>query len=129
VTPSDSHNSPPVVLVVEDEPFVREIAVEALEDEGFTVIEASTADHAATILQERDNISAVFTDISLPGTLDGIDLARAVNTSHPEAAVIIASGRLPDASGEDAPKALFILKPYRMVHVARLIGEMIGSRT
>lgn len=129
MTPSDSPHSSPVVLVVEDEPLVREIAVEALEYEGFTVIEASTADHAATILQERDNISAIFTDISLPGTLNGIDLARVANTSHPEAAVIVASGRLPDASSEDAPNALFILKPYRMIQVAQLIGEMITSRS
>jgi CheY-like chemotaxis protein len=66
------------VLVVENEPLVRAVAVEALETEGFEVIAAPSADYAVTLLQSRDDIDVVFTDVAMPGTLNGFDLARLV---------------------------------------------------
>jgi CheY-like chemotaxis protein len=81
-----------LILAVEDEPAVRAVAVEALEDDGFEVIEAPSADHAATILQARDDIAVVFTDVTMPGNLNGFDLARIAPALHGNIPVIIASG-------------------------------------
>jgi CheY-like chemotaxis protein len=69
-----------LILVVEDEPAVRAVVVETLEDEAFQVIEAPSADYAATILQARDDIHVVFTDVTMPGHLNGFDLAQVANT-------------------------------------------------
>jgi CheY-like chemotaxis protein len=69
---------PMCVLVVEDDPHVRASTVEALEAEGFEVIEAPSADYAVTLLRSRGDIDAVFTDVAMPGTLNGFDLARLV---------------------------------------------------
>jgi CheY-like chemotaxis protein len=65
-----------VILVVEDESIIRMEAVQMLEDAGFSVVEASNADDAMGILEMRNDIRAVFTDISMPGTLDGMRLAE-----------------------------------------------------
>jgi CheY-like chemotaxis protein len=67
--------------VVEDEPAVRAIAVEFLEHEGFEVIEAPSADHAVTMLQAKNDIGVVFTDVTMPGHLNGFDLAPGLQTA------------------------------------------------
>src|SRR5688500_3906481 len=99
------------ILVVEDEPAVRAVAVEALEVEGFEVIEAPSADHAAAILQARNDIEVVFTDVTMPGKLNGFDLARIARTLHPDIHVIIASGALPSGFSGLAPDGRFLQKP------------------
>src|SRR4051794_30606998 len=78
-----------LILVVEDEPAVRAVVVKFLEYEGFEVIEAPSADHAVTILQARNNIRIVFTDVTMPGNLIGFDLARIARTLHPDISVIV----------------------------------------
>src|SRR5215217_1405565 len=65
-----------VVLVVEDEPLVRAVAVDALEDAGFEVLEAATADYAVAVLGQRSDIRVLFTDVEMPGQLNGFQLAR-----------------------------------------------------
>jgi CheY-like chemotaxis protein len=106
------------VLVVEDEPLVRAVAVEALEAEGFEVIEAPSADYAVTLLRSRDGIDVVFTDVAMPGTLDGVDLTRLVRMTYPHTNVLVCSGALPPGfSGE----ARFVRKPYRVAEIAPII--------
>jgi len=117
-----------LILVVESEPAVRAVAVEALEDEGFEVIETSTADHAATILQHRDDIRVVFTDVAMPGDLNGFDLARLAGTLYPEIAVIVVSGALPSGFSGVAPDAHFLPKPYRMTRVIGLIRRLTAEQ-
>jgi CheY-like chemotaxis protein len=68
----------PVVLVVEDEFLIRINAAEMMEEAGFEVVEASNADEAVATLEARLDIAVVFTDIQMPGTMDGLKLARAV---------------------------------------------------
>src|SRR4051812_179969 len=68
----------PVVLVVEDDPLVRTLAVEVVEDAGFLAIEAANADEAIIILEHRADIALVFTDIDMPGSMDGLKLAHAI---------------------------------------------------
>lgn len=86
--------SVPVVLVVEDEGLVRLMAVDMLEDEGFTVIEAATADEAWTILEARDDIAILFTDVEMPGSMNGLDLAGRVAARWPHIRLVITSGRV-----------------------------------
>jgi len=100
------------------------MAVDALEDEGFTVLEAPSADYAAILLESRDDIGVVFTDLSLPGTLNGFDLARLVRSQYPGIAVLVSSGALPSGFSGEAPDARFLPKPYRMSEVVRIIRGM-----
>ena len=103
-----------LILVVEDEPAVRAVVVKFLEYEGFEVIEAPSADHAVTILQARNNIRIVFTDVTMPGNLIGFDLARIARTLHPDISVIVTSGALPSGFAGAASDARFLQRPYRM---------------
>jgi CheY-like chemotaxis protein len=73
----------PVVLVVEDDFLIRMHAAETIEDAGFEVVEASNADEAVTILEARLDIAVVFTDIRMPGSMDGLKLARAARDRWP----------------------------------------------
>src|ERR1700688_3962857 len=82
----------PVILIVEDEPLVRFGAVRAIEDAGFEVIEAADADEAIRILESRSDIRVVFTDIHMPGSMDGLKLAHAVRNRWPPIKIIVTSG-------------------------------------
>ncbi len=115
------------VLVVEDEPLVRAVAVEALEMEGFEVIEAPSGDYAVALLQSRDDIDVVFTDIAMPGTLNGFDLARLVRTAYPHISILVCSGALPPGFSGEAPEARFVRKPYRVSEIAPIIRGMIAG--
>lgn len=99
------------VLVVEDEPLIRLTLIDALEDAGFSVIEAGTADEALDIISEQ-SIQLLFTDIQMPGKHSGVDLAHAVADRFPQAGIIIASGRLTPADIELPASAEFFPKPY-----------------
>ena len=74
---------PPVVLVVEDEPLLRMLAVEVVEEAGFIAIEARDADEAVVLLESRSDITLLFTDINMPGSMDGLKLAHAVRDRWP----------------------------------------------
>jgi CheY-like chemotaxis protein len=113
------------VLVVENEPLVRAVAVEALETEGFEVIAAPSADYAVTLLQSRDDIDVVFTDVAMPGTLNGFDLARLVRRTYPHVNVLVYSGALPLGFSGEAPEARFVRKPYRVAEIAPIIRGMM----
>ena len=75
--------SPPIVLIVEDEPLQRMLAVEIVEKAGFVALEAGNADEAVALLQSRADISLLFTDIDMPGSMDGLKLAHAVRDRWP----------------------------------------------
>jgi CheY-like chemotaxis protein len=83
VTISPPGSSSSAILVVDDDPLVRAVNVDALEDEGFKVLEAPTADYAARVRESRSGIRLVFTDVILPGALNGFDLARLVQKRPP----------------------------------------------
>lgn len=108
------------VLVVEDEVLIRLTIIDALEDAGFEVIQAASADEAIGIIKEQ-TIHFLFTDIQMPGRLSGVDLARAVAERFPQAGIIVASGRLAPGDIELPPDAEFFSKPYSFSDiVARL---------
>src|ERR1700676_4389249 len=85
---------PPKVLVVEDEMMLRMRAVDMVEDAGFTPIEAINADEALAILESRSDIELLFTDIQMPGSMDGLKLAYAVHERWPLIKIILVSGQL-----------------------------------
>jgi CheY-like chemotaxis protein len=112
---------PPVVLVVEDEGLVRMLAVDMLEEAGFVVAEAATADEALAILESRSDIAALFTDVDMPGSMNGFALAQRVAERWPAMRVVITSGRFTPGR-DDVPEAgLFVPKPY---HQAQLLDAV-----
>ena len=110
---ADAHMPVPfTVLIVEDESLVRMMAVDMLEDAGFQVIEAPTGDAAWIILQSRDDIDVLFTDIEMPGSLNGFGLANRVAEHWPHIRLVITSGRC-RLTDEDVPDhGRFVPKPY-----------------
>jgi DNA-binding NtrC family response regulator len=114
-----------VVLVVEDEAFLREDVIDVLEREGFAALRAANVHEALAVLDQRPGIQAVFTDIQMPGRLDGIDLARHLADRRPEIAVLVTSGRSYNAPDDLPAASRFIPKPYMPRAVASILREMI----
>jgi DNA-binding NtrC family response regulator len=116
-----------VVLIVEDEALQRLDAVSMVEDAGFDAVEAANADEAIRILEKRTDICVLFTDIDMPGTMDGLKLAKAVSERWPPVRLILTSGHVRVPSAELPAGGRFFSKPYRPDEIARNIREMIGA--
>jgi len=114
-------NSNPVVLVVEDDPFLREAAAGYLEDRGFAVLRAKSADAAIPLLREEP-IGAVFSDVQMPGSMNGLGLAHWISDTVPEVRVLLTSGRIPP--GVEGGWTL-LPKPYDMADVERRLRAMV----
>jgi CheY-like chemotaxis protein len=102
----------PVVLIVEDEFLVRMDAVDMIAAAGFEVAEAANADEAIGILEARRDITVVFTDIQMPGSMDGLKLARAVRGRWPPIKIVATSGRVGIAETDLPEGGRFLPKPY-----------------
>ena len=87
-------SSPVCVLVVEDEALIHMSLVDQLEDAGFRVLEAASADEAMGTLGDNPNIAAIFTDLDMPGSMDGLKLSKLVGQMHPGMAILVTSGYL-----------------------------------
>lgn len=116
----------PLVLVVEDEFLVRMNAVFLLEEAGFGVIEAGSAEDAIALLESRKDIQIVFTDINMPGSMDGLRLAHAIRNRWPPIELVLTSGQM-RVRNEDMPaRGHFLSKPYdpnKLVEVVRLLAN------
>ena len=112
-----------VVLVVEDEPLLLMMAGEIVEDAGFEPILAHNADEAILILELRDDISIVFTDVRMPGSMDGIRLAAAVRDRWPPIKLVVVSGHVTGAS-ELPAGTHFYRKPYIAEKIAASLREL-----
>src|SRR6187549_363513 len=99
------------VLVVEDEMVLRMRAVDIVEDAGFTAVEATNADQAISVLEARSDISLLFSDIQMPGSMDGLKLAHAVHERWPQIKIILVSGQITPAEGERPADSRFFGKP------------------
>ena len=115
-------------LVVEDEDIIREIAVQTQEDDGFAVLEA---EHAASALIHHNvsasSIHVMFTDIHMPGEMDGLALAHHANRSWPWIALLLASGQPSPDSHELPPGCRVIPKPYHPGHMLMHVRELVGA--
>lgn len=111
------------VLVVEDEPFVRMVAVEALQEAGYVTLEAGNADEAIRLLETHPEIRLVFTDVQMPGSMDGIKLAAAVRKRWPPVRLIITSARPKPMITDDA---VFLPKPYDLSSLASQVQTALS---
>ena len=102
----------PVILIVEDEFLLRMDSAEVIENAGFEVVQAANADEAIAILTARPNIHVVFTDIQMPGSMDGLKLARFVRNRWPPIKIIIATGKGAPREDEMPGDSHFLPKPY-----------------
>ena len=119
----------PVILVVEDEPEERFLAATMLEEAGFQVVEAETAERALTILRERgDGIDVVFSDVRTPGPIGGFELARVINVTWPRMHVILTSGDAGDQPSDLRMSATFVKKPWRALDILNLVERAAGAR-
>src|SRR4051794_38641536 len=105
-------DNPLVILLVEDEVLVRMVAVDVLEGAGFTVLESTNAEEALRLLESRPDVQVLFTDVNMPGALDGLGLAQSVHERSPGVDILIGSGRIRPDPGELPPGTQFIAKPY-----------------
>ncbi len=116
------------VLVVEDEVMVRMPIAEYLRDCGYNVVEASDASEAMATMQTDAAVNLVFTDVRMPGKMDGIGLAEWFRSNHPEVPVLLTSGynggRVGGQGQGFAPR--FIEKPYSQTQVAQRIAALLG---
>lgn len=99
------------MLVVDDELFVRMMAVDAIEDAGHVTVEAGNADEAVDVLEKRSDIDVLFTDVKMPGSMDGLGLVALSRRRWPNVRVIVTSGHV--TLPEMDPDTPFLSKPYR----------------
>lgn len=121
--PSEASISP-LVLVVEDEPLVRMTAADELDEAGFRVLEAMNADEALKVLEARSGeVQVLFTDVHMPGSMDGMELAEEVHQRWPHILLLISSGRAQPDPDEIPDHGRFLPKPY---YGATLVHSIIG---
>jgi two-component system, response regulator PdtaR len=121
-----SGKSPPVVLVVEDEPLLRMMAVEVVEEAGFVALEAGNAVEAVALLESRLDIALLFTDINMPGSMDGLKLAHAVRGRWPPIKILLVSGQVRLQPSQLPSSSRFVGKPYRAAAMVEELRSLVG---
>jgi len=116
----------PKVLVVEDEMVLRMRAADIVEDAGFTPIEAVNADEAIAILESRSDIAVLFTDIQMPGSMDGLKLAHAVHARWPDIKIVLVSGQVKPTDAERPADSRFFGKPLGVEQMIAELQSMVG---
>src|ERR1051326_8410884 len=127
MTASRSSSVPAIVLVVEDEMLLRMRALDMVEDAGYTSLEAVDAVAALVILESRSDIALLFTDIQMPGTIDGLTLAHAVRERWPPIKIILVSGQIRQANIDIPPNSRFFAKPLQSTQMIAEMQDMIGD--
>lgn len=124
---TETSNPNIAVLIVEDDPLLRLNALEIVADGGFEAYEAANADEGFGLLERYRDIRVLFTDVDMPGSMDGLALARVVRERWPPVGIVIASGhvRLP---AEELPRGgMFIPKPYAPSTVVEVLKRAAGA--
>ena len=116
-----------VVLIVEDEALVRMTAVDMIEEAGFEILEATNADEAILLLEARLDITVVFTDIEMPGSMNGLRLAEAVRGRWPPIKIIATSGHYVVRDGDLPSGGLFLAKPYSLNQIPSALREITAQ--
>ena len=115
------------VLIVEDEPLIRMGTVYLIEDAGFEVYEAGSADAAIALLELHKEIRLIVTDVDMPGSMDGLKLAHYVRGRWPPVKIIVTSGHV-KVTVESLPAgALFMRKPYDPAEITHKVREMLAA--
>jgi CheY-like chemotaxis protein len=118
----------PLVLIVEDEYLLRINATDMIVEAGFDVVEAEDADEAIAILEARREIHVVFTDIQMPGSMDGLKLTRFVRGRWPPIKIIATSATHVFLKGDLPEGAVFLSKPYTFEKIASTLRDLTASR-
>ena len=120
------HHTRGVILVAEDEDLVRLIATDILEECGFSVIEAENAEEALTVLEARPDVRLLFTDINMPGALNGIELARQVHDRWPHVLLVLTSGQRAPRRADIPDEGRFLAKPYAAEQLVGQVEELLS---
>lgn len=119
--------SQPKMLIVEDEPLIRMCAVDFAEEAGYQALEAKDSAEALALLEGGDEIAVLFTDITLPGDMDGLELAEQAALRWPAMRIMLASGALAGLSPDVAPGALRLPKPYGMAQFLEALDALTAG--
>ena len=123
------HGQDRVALVVDDEPFARLSAVQVLVDQAYLVLEAADAEEALALLDRNDDVSLVVTDISMPGQMDGLTMARELRRQDAKLAMVVATGRAFTEASELPRAVQYLQKPYAahaLLHSVRAAEEAVA---
>ncbi len=121
-----SASSRPAVLIAEDDELLRMLTADVAEEAGFAAFEAGNADDAMAILESRSDVTLLLTDIDMPGSMDGLELAHAVHNRWPHLGIIIVSGQVDLAEHDLPPRSCFIAKPYRADQIISGLRSLAG---
>ncbi len=118
---------PPTVLIVEDETLIRHLIADCLNDRGFAVHEAASGDEALDYIDHGGPVDAMFTDVNLPGSINGTELAARVRAVRPELPIVYTSGHYtPNDIARLMPRSVFVTKPYIPADVCLLLKRLTG---
>ncbi|MGO4740199.1 response regulator [Bosea sp. 2KB_26] len=123
--PTDAEK--PVVLIVEDEPIIRMYAALLVEEAGYLAVEAATADEALAILEQRDDVRILFTDVEMPGSLNGLQLVEVVREKWPPIGLMVTSGHVRVDPQKLPERARFFRKPYSESEIIRTLKSLPAS--
>ena len=113
-----------VVLVVEDEPIIRLDLIDTLERAGFGTLGAGSAAEAIALLEMHPEIRVVFTDVQMPGTMDGVALAKCVRERWPPTIIVVSSGKVVFQPGELPDDIPTLAKPYDEVRLEQVMSDI-----
>jgi len=116
------------ILVVEDEVLVRAVVTDELRQQGYTVVEAANAEDALSVLHSNVRVDLLLTDVQMPGSLDGVGLARLVRADYPFVKVVMASSRMPDIEANETADGFFS-KPYDFPKLFGHIKALVARGT
>lgn len=117
----------PRVLIVEDDPLLRELSIDIVQDCDCDPVTAPDADQAIALLRSDPEIALVVTDINMPGSMDGLGFAHAVRRGWPPVKIIVVSGRRHPAPQELPEGASFLGKPYRLADMQDEISRLVAA--
>ena len=121
---SNGHKPKPLILMVEDDILVRMPVADYLRENDYDVIEAANANEAQAVLQSGQPIEIMFTDINMPGSMDGIALSKWVLGKYPDMQIILTSGVVVPKS--DSTNVFFLPKPYELETLTAHLKKMLG---
>jgi CheY-like chemotaxis protein len=119
------------VLFVDDESVIRLVTAEALRDQGFEVAEAANGDEALALFKEPDHFDILFTDVKMPGKIDGVELASIIRHLDPDIPILIASGyalNLEDRLDTLSSPVIFVQKPYNLAKLVATVRALIEKK-
>jgi len=115
-----------IALIVDDEPLIRMMVATEFEDRGFDVLEAGNAQEALKLLDDQRDIRVLFSDIQMPGQMDGLGLAHLVRRKWSHVAIILSSGRTLPPKTTLPLGARFLAKPVEAAMIKLILNELVG---